>query len=243
MLAYRADFVLSVLVSFLFSAMGPLFQFLLYTNSSGYPGWSWDEILVFQGVLILTGGLCETVFGSLRWQIDSLMERGEFDRLLLKPWPPLMLLMTSGFNASGFGSVLVGAGATIWAVARLGFPGGGIGIAVFLVFLAARIALQASAHILYCFFTVRWVYTMRLGEIMDKILGWGNYPVEVFPRFLRMIFTTVLPFSVACYWPSKALLGPVGWMSLASLTGLGLFLAFTLFLWKGQLAKYTSAGG
>lgn len=243
MLAYRLDFILGILVSFLFSALAPLFQFLLYTNSSGYPGWSWDEILVFQGILILTGGLCETAFGSLRSNITALLERGEFDRLLLKPLPPLFIIMTSGFNPSGAGSLIVGAAATVWAVARIGIPGGATGILLFLVFLTARLALQAAAHILYCFFTVRWVYTMRLEEIMDKILAWGNYPVEVFPRFVQLLFTTIIPFSVACYWPARALLGPTGWLALASLAGTGLLVWGTLLLWKHQLEQYTSAGG
>jgi ABC-2 type transport system permease protein len=243
MMAYRVDFVLSLIVTLGFSAMGPLFQYLLYSNSRGYPGWNFDQILVFQAALLLLGGLAETCFGSIRASIDALMANGEFDRLLLKPWPPLLLIMTSGFNPAGLGSLSVGLGLTVWASLRIGLPGGLAGVGLFAVFLAARLALQAGVHILYCFFTVRWVYTMRLSEIMDKILAWGNFPLEVFPRVLQLIFVTFVPFSIACYWPAKALLGPVGILALASLGGTALFLTLTILLWRGQLKSYASAGG
>jgi ABC-2 type transport system permease protein len=240
---YRADFAMGVLVALGFSALGPLAQFLLYSKSNGYPGWSWDQMLLFQATLLLMGGICDVLFGTLRENIDALMEKGEFDRLLLRPYPPLMLLLTGGFKPYGLGSVLVGIGAVIYAAARLGFPGGVGGCLLFFLFLAARLVLQIAVHVLYCFFSVRWVYTMRLGEIMDKVMSYGNYPMEIFPRAIRVIFETFLPFAIACYWPAKALLGPLGWMAAASVGGTVLFLCFTLALWRGQLKSYVSAGG
>jgi ABC-2 type transport system permease protein len=240
---YRADFAMGVVVAIGFSALGPLAQFLLYSKSNGYPGWTWDQMLLFQATLLLMGGICDVLFGTLRENIDALMEKGEFDRLLLRPYPPLMLLLTGGFKPYGLGSVLVGVGALVYAGARLGFPGGLSGMSLFLLFAIARILLQISINVLYCFFSVRWVYTMRLGEIMDKVMSYGNYPMEIFPRAIRIVFETFLPFAIACYWPAKALLGPLGWMAAASLAGTVLFLFFTLALWRGQLKSYVSAGG
>jgi ABC-2 type transport system permease protein len=243
LLAYRVDFVLSIVVSLGFSVMGPLFQFLLYRNSRGYPGWSWDEILVFQAVLLLVGGLSETLFGAVRGQMENMTANGEFDRLLIKPRRPLLLIMTAGFSPSGLGGFLVGLVLTAWAAIHAGLPGGVLGVALFLVFIVVRVVFQAAVQILYCFFTLRWVYPMRLGEIFDKVLAWGNNPLEIFPQALRMVFCTVVPFAVAAYWPAKALLGPVSWLALTSVAGVGLFLLVVLMLWKRQLAKYSSAGG
>jgi ABC-2 type transport system permease protein len=243
MMQYRFNFVMGLLVAFGFSALGPLAQFLLYSNSNGYPGWNWDQMLLFQAVLLLVNGLTDILFGSVRSAIDSLMEKGEFDRLLLRPYPPLMILLTSGFKPYGLGTVAVGAAGTLWAVVRIGVPAGALGFAFFFVFLMARLLLQAGVHILYCFFTVRWVYPMRLGEITDKILAYGNYPMEIYPAFLRALFTTALPFAIACYWPAKALLGPVSWSAFASLGGTALLVLVAFALWKRQLKSYVSGGG
>lgn len=243
MMQYRFNFIMGLLVAFGFSALGPLAQFLLYSNSNGYPGWNWDQMLLFQAVLLLVNGLTDILFGSVRRTIDNLMERGEFDRLLLKPYPPLMMLLTSGFKPYGLGTVAVGIAGTIWAVVRIGVPAGALGFVYFFVFLLARILLQAGVHILYCFFTVRWIYTMRLDEITDKILSYGNYPMEIYPIVLRTLFTTALPFAIACYWPAKALLGPVSWTAFTALGGTFLFVLVTVLLWKHQLKSYVSGGG
>ncbi len=242
-MAYRADFAISIAVSLLFSAMGPLFQFFLYRNSNGYPGWTWDQILVFQAVLLLSNGLCETLLGGVRGQIEGLMQNGEFDRVLLKPWPPLLLILSGGFNPAGLGGLVAGVAAIAWAGWNAGLPGGAVGVAAFLVFLAARLLLQAAVHIVYCALTVRWVYPMRLPEIVDKILNWGNFPLEVFPRILQLVFTTIVPFSLACHWPAKALLGEAGPVSVASLAcaAVGFFLC--VLFWNAQLKRYSSGGG
>ncbi len=243
MMQYRFNFIMGLFVAFGFSALGPLAQFLLYSNSNGYPGWNWDQMLLFQAVLLLVNGLTDILFGSVRRTIDSLMEKGEFDRLLLKPFPPLLMLLTSGFKPYGLGTVVVGIAGTLWAVIRIGMPAGVLGFVYFIIFLFARVLLQAGVHILYCFFTVRWIYPMRLDEITDKILSYGNYPMEIYPMFLQTVFTTVVPFAIACYWPAKALLGPVSWTAFTALGGTILFVLVTVLLWKHQLKSYVSGGG
>lgn len=243
MLAYRVDFVLSLVVALGFSSLAPLFQFLLYRSSNGYPGWSWDQILVFQSVLLLTQGLSETLFGAIRGQVESMMANGEFDRLMIKPRRPLLLILTGGFQPSGLGSVIAGIILVVISSARAGLPPGAMGVLVFLALLGVRLVFQVAVQVLYCFFTLRWVYPMRLSEIMDKVQAWGNYPLEIFPRALGVVFSTVVPFSIACHWPARALLEPVGLMALGAVAGTGAFLALSLVLWRHQLRKYSSGGG
>jgi ABC-2 type transport system permease protein len=243
LMQYRADFFMGVLVSFGFSLMGPLFQFLLYTATKGYPGWSWSQILLFQGVMLLVGGLRDTFFGEVRQQIGQLMEKGEFDRLLLKPCPPLVFLLTSGFSPYAFGTLLVGVGAVAWA-----WIAGGSAITVwavllFLLFLGASVLLHLSSIVLFSALTVRWVFTMRLDEMMDKVLRFGEFPLNIYPLALRTIFVTALPFSVAVHWPAQALLGrldPAAWLAFGA--ALVLWMLSYVF-WRSQMKRYTSGGG
>jgi len=95
-------------------------------------------MLLFQGVLLFGAGLCDLLFGSVRENIDGLMRKGEFDRLLLRPYPTLLLILTSGFKPQGFGSFTVGAGAVAWAWIRIGTPAGLPGLGLFVVFILGR---------------------------------------------------------------------------------------------------------
>jgi ABC-2 type transport system permease protein len=243
MMQYRVDFAVGVLVSLGFSAMMPLFQLLIYSRTRGFPGWSYHQILLFQGVLLVTSGLRELLLGDVRPQIEQLTERGELDRLLTKPFPPLLLILTGGFSPYSFGLIVVGAGTLGYAWAQ---PGVGVtvgGFALFLVLLCASLMLALSASILYCTLAVRWTYLMRLDETMDKVLGFGNYPLQVYPTFFRVVFLTLLPFSVATFLPAQALLGRVGPSALTATAATLAVFVLMLWFWHRQLEQYTSAGG
>jgi ABC-2 type transport system permease protein len=243
LMQYRADFFIGVFVSFGFSLMGPLFQFLLYTRTRGYPGWSWSQILLFQGVLLLVGGLRDTLFGEVQMQIDRLMDKGEFDQLLLKPCPPLLNLLVCGFSPKALGTLLVGGSAVTWAWLSSGSPVTLSAILLFLLFLGASILLFSCASIFYCSLTVRWIYTMRLGEMLGKVLMFSDFPLNVYPLALRTVFVTVLPFSIAIHWPAQALLGrlePGAWIAFCATVAAW---ALSYMFWLSQMKRYSSGGG
>lgn len=240
---YRADFLIGMTVSFSFASMAPLFQFLIYVSTRGFPGWRLDDVLVFQAMLLLTTGLRDLLLGDIRRQIDHLAEKGEFDRLLLKPAPPLVLVLTAGFSPYSLGTTAVGAGLLAWTWERSGAALTATAAGLFAVFLAAGILLALSVNTLYCALTVRWTHTSRLGETMDKVMRFGDYPIEVFPGFVRAVFTTVLPLSVAAYWPASAVLGRVQPVGLVAVLGAVLAFLAALLFWKRQLFRYASSGG
>jgi ABC-2 type transport system permease protein len=243
LLQYRTDFAVGMVACFGLAATGPVFQLLIYSRTNGYPGWTWPQILVFQAILLLSTGIREAVFGDVRPQIEQLVERGEFDRLLVKPFPPLLLLLTGGFAPHALGTLVAGAGTLIWAAQYSGGAPGPMAYLLFLVFLGAATLLHLSVHILYCTLTLRWTYPLRLSESMDRVTTFGEYPLEVFPLALRTMFLTVLPLSVATYWPAQALLGRANAGAVIALAGTGCLAGAVVWLWGRQLRHYTSAGG
>ena len=243
LIQYRVDFFFGVLLTFGFSIMGPLFQFLIFTKTRGYPGWTFDQMLVLQGVLLTSTGICNSLFGGVRQQIDQLVQRGELDRLLLKPFPPLMLLLTGGFSPYAVGTIILGIVVLSLACARAGIVVLASSVALFLLMLSAGVVLFAAAVILYAALSVRWVYTGRLGEIIDKVWQFGEFPSEIYPPALSTVFMTALPLMVFAYWPAQALLGrlsPMAWLALAGAVAV---CALAALGWRRQLRRYTSAGG
>lgn len=243
LLQYRADFLLGIFMTFFFSTFGPLFQLLIYTRSKGYPGWGLNQILLFQGILLMSSSLREVLFGEVRGEIDRLMHSGDFDRLLMKPFPPLLYLLTGGFSPYAFGALLLGIGVTAWAWVRSGAPLTVGSLALFFIFLTAGVLLSLSVTILYCSLTVWWVYSMRLSEIMDKVLRFSEFPLEVYPTIIQTAFITVLPFAVATYLPAQALLGRIEWTALIALIGAVVFCLGMMAFWNQQLKRYASGGG
>jgi len=240
---YRIDFVIGLLVTLGSAATGPLFQFLIYNNSKGYPGWDMNQILLFQGVFLLSSGIQSAIFGEVAWKVGGLMRRGTFDHLLLKPFPPLLQILAGGFSPYNVGTLVVGAGLVAWTWTQSGAPMTVSALLFFLVLLGTGVLLSLASSVFLCACTLRWIRTSELGFILRNMFYYANYPLEVYPVMWRNLFVTLLPFSIVVHWPAQALLGRLdAWAWVAAGSTLVIWLTVVWF-WDRQLKHYASAGG
>lgn len=240
---YRTDFFLGLVVSLGFSSLAPLFQYLIFTKTRGYPGWNFQELILFQGVLLLWFGLKDTLFGKTRNFMDDLVRKGEFDRLLLKPYPPIGILLVSGFNYFGLGSIIAGIIVIIFALGKQNLPVRPEQLILFVILMICGIIFYMAVTVFYCTLVLMVIFTGRISEILDKFLRFSEFPVEIFPQLVQLILIIIIPFAVWVYFPAQALLNRLNWMAFA-----GAGICITMFLlslifWQSQMKKYTSAGG
>ena len=113
-MAYRTDFFLNLIISLVFTSMGPIVQYLIFSQTNGYPGWNTDQILLFQGILLFTMGLNNTVLGEVRGTAVNIMRNGDFDRYLIKPYPAIGVLLTGGFSLKHVGTLIAGTAITLY---------------------------------------------------------------------------------------------------------------------------------
>ncbi len=240
---YRFNFVMISFISLIFSATGPIVQYLLFTQTKGFPGWTLDQIILFQGVLLIVLGMRGTLFGELEWFIRNLIRKGELDRLLLKPYPPIGIILSSGFSLNSVGSVLGGIVIVVYSIAKLELQIGLAQWALFLVFIVAGIVLFMALEVLFSCMVVIVVQLGRLNEIFDSLSRFGEYPVDIYSNVVRLVFSTAVPFAVWAFIPSKLLLGVLETSYAWSFIFSNLFFLGSLQLWNLCLKKYTSAGG
>ncbi|WP_239616207.1 ABC transporter permease [Cohnella mopanensis] len=242
-MAYRLDFIIGVLTSILFSGTAPFLQYIFFTQTRGYPGWNLNQIMLFQGILLLWLGLRETLFGNVMDVAHQLVRKGDFDRLLVKPYPPLGTLLTSGFNLKGIGSLISGGALTIYAFSRLDVMPSPLQVLLALVSIVCSIILYMGVTTLLCTMVIMLVQVGRLEELVDRILGFGDYPINIYPRFLQQLFLTVFPFAIWAYVPSQALLDRLGSDIVMAVIGCFTVFAISVWIWNRSLNRYTSAGG
>ncbi|MCD1258926.1 ABC-2 family transporter protein [Paenibacillus athensensis] len=240
---YRFDFVTGLVISIALSGIGPFVQYLYFTNTRGYPGWTLDQVLLFQGLLLLWFGLRDLLFGDLRNTVMNMVWKGEFDRLLLKPYPPIGVLLCSGFQLNGIGSCIAGVSLTVVSYMRLHVPFEWTMAPLLLLLLISGVVLFMAITIFYCAIVIMLVQMGRIGEMMDMVTNFGNYPINIYPALLQMAMVTCLPFAVWTYYPAQILLDRADnglWLAAACCFGL---FGLSIMYWNRSLRKYTSAGG
>ncbi len=243
-MAYRANFWISLLHSVLNLGTGVLGVTVLFGQIESIQGWTLPSALALLGVYLLLGALHRLFIGPSLESLagmDGEIWSGKFDFTLLKPvdvqflasvryWHPLALVDLA--LALGVIGVSMAQLHTTLTLARL---------AAFVVALFAGMAIL-YAILLALSALVLWSPGFLFTWLFNAFFQMARYPVGLYPGWLRLVLTWIVPVGVMTTLPAQALTGslPPG-----ALIG-GLVLAATLFagasiLFRLGLRRYASA--
>lgn len=240
---YRFDFIVGVIVGFFITGFGPLAQYLIYSQTKGYPGWTIQQLILFQGLMLLWFGIRDTVFGDLKQYALDIVRKGDFDRLLLKPYPSIGIILTSGFNIKNSSSVIVGFILTIYGVNNLKLT---LGLSELLLVMTCFIfgfILNLAIDIFYCGVTIVLVQINRFEEFIENVLNFSRYPVEIFLKIARIFILSFIPLALWVYYPTQVFLHRIDWSILSAFVATSVIFLISLRFWNWCLKKYSSAGG
>jgi ABC-2 type transport system permease protein len=244
-LEYEADFWIGILGVALTHGAGFVFVWALFSNVPSVAGWQLWEIAFLYALSIIPRGLVELLCDG-QWSLRQLVNRGELDRLLLRPVSPMLQLITMEMSIHGFGSVLLGAAIMLRAVRELGLAWG----AWHYLFLAATLfssVLLIGAINLATNCIAFWEpsSSSTFPFMVQNFMEFAKFPLSLYDRLVQGLMTWVLPFAFVSYYPGIALLArPVEtqWLSyLAPLTGPIVSLLAGL-IWRTGLGRYQGAG-
>jgi len=245
-MAYRASF--AMLAAGQFAAIGLEFGGLaaLSHRYGDLPGWPLPAVALLYGMAQIAFAISEATFRGFD-QFAAVVRGGDFDRFLIRPWPASLLVAGQTFELRCLGRAMAGLVALAW-----GAPGSGIAwdavavgvmasaIATGAMLFGAVLVLQATL----CFWTVESV------EIANAVTYGGvtaaSLPLTLYPGWLRIGFTWILPLALVNTVPINALLGRdgvPGWLPWCSPLIGGAFLWFALRIFDLGIRKYSSAGG
>jgi len=113
---------------------------------------------------------------------------------------------------------------------------------------AFAIALLLGAVLIYCFWLVIatvsfWVVNMWTAvELFDGVFQTGRWPIGIYPYWLRVSVTFLVPIAFAVTVPAEALTSRLDWQTLlfAFVFAVGFFAATRRF-WRFGLRRYSGA--
>ncbi len=241
-LQYREDFLLDAALGLLrtAAAMGP--TLLLFSVRDQVAGWSAPDVTLVLGLYLfahaLLSGLVEPNLGEVVEAIRS----GNLDLVLLKPADAQLLVSFRRVQPSAAWDLLGGALVIAWACAHRPVPTVGQATLALGLVAAGLVAMYSLWLLAICtsFFFVR-VDNLRyvLGAVADA----GRNPLAVYPGWVRVVLTAVVPVGLITTFPASALRGEGGGWLLAVGAGVALvFAVLSRLAWRRSLAAYTSSG-
>lgn len=244
---YRTSFFMFTASQFFAAFVDLAAIVILFTTIDRLAGWSVAEVAFLYGTSNLAFALAD-VFVSEVELVDHHIRNGSFDRFLLRPVGPLLLLWGQEFALRRAGKVLqsvliLGVALTQvpvdWDAGRAAMVVAMVGVG-FVIFGATWVITSSIAF---------WVVEAR--EVANAFIYGGNfvshYPLEVFAGWLRR-FVTIFPMAFVSYFPALWVLrrqdpyGTPGWYSFAGPLAAVVFVLVARSVWASGIRHYRSTG-
>lgn len=239
---YKWDFLVTTVLYAILAAVDFLTVAAILYRYQYIAGWNVYEVALLAGMVGSAIGLfrcfADELFGFERYLLT-----GEFDNLLIRPWPTLATLLARNFDLGRIGAYLQGVVVTAFGLGGVKAPAW---LAVYaylapvagaVIFLAINLAVAAAGF---------WI--VRIGDLLTFAYNApataASYPMDVFPRWLRWLLTSLLPVAAMSYLPMRFALGKGGTVLalLAPFAAAALALLIGYRLWRWGERHYQSTG-
>jgi ABC-2 type transport system permease protein len=241
-LAYRADMVTDILLNVMWLGWELLGINIIFNNTTSLGGWKVGELIALLGVFRLVN----TFMAALIWpntaRFNASVRDGSLDYTLLQPVDSMFLVTFSRMIVWRIWDLAL---AAVLLVVGIRLSGGGttpLHLASFLFLSTSGALILYSLWIVMISATFWFVKFDNNVTILQALLDTGRYPATIYPPWLRLIVTFLIPVAVATTVPLQALRGDLSpWQVLLFLgVGVASFLAASRF-WKAGIKKYSGA--
>jgi len=247
-LQYPVSFLLQTLAQLVMEGGEMMAVILIIDRFDRVHQWEAGDLFFFFGLMSVTFYLTECLGRGITGEFPSLVRSGRLDTLLLRPRGVLTQVLCSAIDPRRITCIAVGLTALVigsrlsairWTAEKALLLAEAIGFGILLIL--ALFLIEA----IFCIHSVKSV------EIANALTYGGRsacqYPVDVFPRPLRTLFTVIAPFALVMHVPASRILGkPIfGWPAwtawISPLSGFLLF-AIMVFLFAKAMRYYRSTG-
>jgi ABC-2 type transport system permease protein len=241
-LQYRVNFFIQILQSVIALAVGLIGLALVFDYTDQLNGWSQPELLAVMGIFILMGGVIRAAIQPNMQRLMDEIREGTLDFALAKPVDSQLIASVREFRVWQLVDVVVGLVVIGIAVLRLRETLSLLDILAFIV------ALLMGAVMIYCFWlmlttTAFWVVRVdEMVNLFEGVYAAGRWPVTVYPQWLRLILTFIIPVAFAVTIPAEALTGRLTALTLLGAFGLTvLLLIVARLVWRRGVKNYSGA--
>ena len=241
-LQYRINFFLQLLQSLLTVGTGLVILAVVFSKTDELGGWDRPQLLAVMGVFTLVGGVIRTFIQPNMQRVVEDVRQGKLDHALTKPADAQLLVSIREVRFWQLTDVLVGLAVLTVAVVQMRQ-------ATQWRDLVAFVALLLSGLVsIYCFWLMLasasfWLVRINeVQELFDGVFKAGQYPVGIYPGWLRYGLTFIIPLAFAITVPSEAVTGRLAWQSVVVMVGFTIvLLAVSRWCWKRGLRRYGGA--
>jgi ABC-2 type transport system permease protein len=243
-LEYEADFWIMSVSAVVAQGVGIIFLWAIFGSIPEINGWTFWDVAMIYALVVLSEGL-SVLFAQGAWSMAFTVNLGGFDALLLRPFSPVLQVLSSQIGMNGLGNVALGGALLGVSVAHVDVAWTPATIALFVVLVISaalvKVGLNTATNAAAFWIKTPWsmfAFSMHtFGEL-------ARFPITIYGIGVRLALSVVLPYAFMSYFPAQAVLstGTAHWLGfLTPLVAVWCLLLGALVFRRGML-RYESAG-
>jgi ABC-2 type transport system permease protein len=245
-LSFRLDLLIELLSTGVIAASGLLFVYLLMDGDTvqSLNGWSRDEVFLIYGYSLLPTGLFNIIGPNLYRFPEKYIIEGQFDRILLRPLPSLMQVLSESFYLESIPNFAIGIFVFFSAASRLGLDLSFLDLLWLLVWTMSGAIILLSVFVTLS--SLSFHFEDRFGVVQPAyhLISFGRYPLPIYHVAIQFFLTWIIPYGFVAFYPATYFLGRQDFILFAFLTPVMALVTggIAVTAWRFGVSRYSSAG-
>ena len=244
-LVYKANAIIGV-IAFLFTeATSLLTLYFLVSAVPSIDGYSIYHIGLLFGLVNMAVGIDHLLTDRL-WMVAYFeVKLGRLDHLFLRPVPILFQVIASEVQLEALGELIVATAMIILCGGRVGIVGGFGAIVLVVLGIICAALIITSFKIMIASLAFKFKRSGPLLQFIYNFSGFTKYPLNIYPKAIRMILTFIIPLGLCLFYPFENLFRPIdnpGLLAIAMVCFTTVFSILCVTVWSRLVKQYESTG-
>jgi len=240
---YRADFFVSLLNVLISLGTQLLGLQVIFGQTTDLRGWAQNDLIVLVGIHLLVGGLLNLFVQPSMQAVMEGIRLGTFDYVLTKPVDSQLYASLQTVTPQSVPRIAFGTGVIVFGITRLDTSLNGADLVLFIFMLGAGLAIIYSFMLMLSTLAFWFVKLENVLQIFNTMFGnAGSWPITIYPGWLRVSLTFIVPVAFAVTIPAESLTGRLTWLTaFGTLALAAAFVIAARLFWRYALRHYTGA--
>ena len=244
-LVYKANTIIGI-VAFLFTEATSLFTlYFLVSSVPSIDGYSIYHIGLLFGLVNMAVGI-DHLFTDRLWNVAYFeVKLGKLDHMFLRPLPVLFQVIASEMQLEALGELIVATAMIILCGSQVELVGGVGAILLVILGIICAALIITSCKIMMASFAFKFKRSGPLLQFIYNFSGFTKYPMNIYPKVIRIILTFIIPLGLCLFYPFENLFKPIDNPLGVAAMMLGFTVCFStlcIFVWSKMIKMYESTG-
>lgn len=241
-LAYRVDTLVNILTSLMWLGWELIGLSIIFSNTSSIAGWSAGDVIALLGVFRLVNTFMQMVVWPNTEKFNRGIREGSLDYVFLQPFNSQFMVSFSRIVIWNIWNLVIG---VVLIVVGLSLSSSTVTLGSVITFLLLTFSGGLAIYSLWVVLIALTFWFTKFDNnvtLMAALMDAGRFPATVYPVWLRVIVTFIVPIALATTIPLQALRGELGWWQIVLAVAAGA-VAFIISrtVWNAGVRRYSGA--